>query len=164
MKFCVFGYNKKPKYLKSRHNLSINPMSFEESAKIFNALCNSEKYKYLYFLVDFGEADDIPFYKKVDMWLFGTVTLPWLMISGIEDGETLKVVDSIELEFKGFTEEYQSIYKGIERFCHILSINYKCNLYIKLSDESKDRFYVTNTNRLYNRMKHDKCKYCRYYK
>ena len=167
MKFCIFGFNDKPKVAKARKNLASDPMSFDQSCIDYNSIINSGKYNYIYFIVDLGNAKDIPFYKAVAMEIYSYTMIPWLLISKYEKdkNEFNPIISGAILKLKGFTEEFKDMFNTIERYMMYLDKGIKCELYCDFVGCVMDkRIYVTDTNIDTKKIRKNLNVYCNKYK
>jgi hypothetical protein len=164
MKYCVFGFDSEfPKTAKAKNNLSTDPFSLEKSYEAYQDAIKSEKYKSIYFLVDFGWANDISFWKAVDINYFGdNMIVSWILISMHKNGEEINpVTESVHLELKGFSESYKSVYTALVKFNKYLEMKIKCDFYADIFRVDK---FITNTGREIHKEKRMLNCYCRKYK
>lgn len=165
MKFCIFGFSHGcPKTAKMKNNLSPDPKSCEVSWNEYNNLINEGKYEYIYFLVDFGQADDTPYFHATPIDIFNYINVPWVLISmwTKKNGKSNPMISKLRLELKGFTEEYDNIYLGLKRFEYYLELKIKCKLYCDIFD--KANVFLANTNTISHRIRENNCNYCRKYR
>lgn len=164
MKYCVFGFDSEfPKTAKAKNNLSADPFSLEKSYEAYQNAIKSEKYKSIYFLVDFGWASDISFWKAVSINYFGKDSaIPWMLISMYKNGEETNPVTSYaRLELKGFSEKYQNVYNALVRFNKYIEMEIKCDLYVDIFRNNK---FITDSSREIQKEKRKLNHYCRKYK
>lgn len=166
MKYCVFGFKEKcPKAAKAKNNLSTDPFSFEKSLKSYQFAVESLKYSKVYFLVDFGYGDIVPFYKSISIDEANYNIIPWILIeqSTISDNDVVKTNDAIHgkicLKLKGFTETFEDSIKAFERFDYYYRTKIKCELYCGVFD--KDNVFITDTKKCMKISNDINTKYCR---
>jgi hypothetical protein len=164
MKYCVFGFaNEFPKTAKAKDNLSTDPFSLEKSRKSYENAILSRKYKTIYFIVDFGLADNISFWKAVDINYFGNdMVNPWMLISMYKNGEeTNPVTKYIHLELKGLKESYEDVYSALAKFNKYIEMKIKCDFYADIFRIDK---FITNSSTEIHKEKHISNYYCKKYK
>ncbi len=164
MKYCVFGFDSEfPKIAKAKNNLSSDPFSLEKSYEAYTSAINSKKYKSIYFLVDFGWANDISFWKAVNINYFGNDTVtPWILISMYKNGEESNPVTKYaRLELKGFNEKYENVYNALVKFNKYIEMEIKCVFFADIFGNDK---FITNSGKEIHREKRKLNYYCRKYK
>lgn len=164
MKYCVFGFKRhNPRIAKAYNNLSSDPSSFSKSAISYRAAISSEKYKEVYFILDFGNAKElIPFF-AVPMNVYNYVSFPWIIIGKYSEGEVFEnPISKIHLKLKGFKEEFNSVHSGINRFLYYLESSIKCELTCDIND--KDHIFITSIGIEIAKEKHKDNIYCKKYK
>jgi hypothetical protein len=165
MKYCVFGFHEEsPKIAKAKNNLSKDPFSLATSYESYVDAVKSGKFKTIYFLVDFGWAKNISFWKAVDVNYFGKDNAnPWLMIEMNKNGKSAgPMIKSMRLELKGFSEKYLIAYSAFTKFNKYIEMKIKCELYAEIfGNENK---FITDSATEIRRKKNNSNFYCRKYK